>query len=252
MLIFTATAIGILRLMTSPGPSSCAECLLTIQIAASSSLYAWEPEWKEDYEGIFNYAHIFAAPIAAIVLPFGFQQLFSWFSVGEILTVDLVLGLVLSVVTAAALWIWSQWSGGEHGQIQDILGPYLSPSRILPFALVNAAMEEIEFRGVIMGSLLPLESGEPGNMTWIASPRVVGFCVLQGVIFGYEHFITGFPSGWVGFIMVSCWGTTLGLIRCYTGGMLLGYAVHVVADIAIGCLIEGKKQADAVAKTKGD
>merc|ERR1719367_2430917 len=44
--------------------------------------------------------------------------------------------------------------GVPHGPIQSALGPRLSPTFILLFAIVNAVGEELEFRMLIFGGLL--------------------------------------------------------------------------------------------------
>eukprot|EP00940_MAST-03C_sp_MAST-3C-sp2_P002576 g2576.t1 len=62
---------------------------------------------------------------------------------------------LVSVASVAGLVAWSFRRGGDHGSIVVELAPHMtSPARVVMFALTNAAVEEIFFRGVVMSALL--------------------------------------------------------------------------------------------------
>ncbi len=87
------------------------------------------------------------------------------------------------------------------------------------FALINAAVEESIFRGVLQTSL----------------ERLVGpvaAIVVQAGAFGLLH-VVGIPTGWVGAVMAGTWGALLGVLRYRTQGMLAPYLAHVAADLTI-------------------
>mmetsp|Transcript_13296 Transcript_13296/g.43316 ORF Transcript_13296/g.43316 Transcript_13296/m.43316 type:complete len:341 (+) Transcript_13296:924-1946(+) len=146
---------------------------------------------------------------------------------GNVLS-PVVLGatLGLSVATIAALCAWSLLIvKGDHGVLQDLLGPMLSRRWIFVpiFGLGNALVEEVEFRGVILGAFFSTTVG-PG-------------VVLQAALFAAQHVRGGFPNGTLGGALVFAWGLALGLLRVVSGGILAGYVVHVVADTTIAILL---------------
>lgn len=87
------------------------------------------------------------------------------------------------------------------------------------FSLVNAAVEEAIFRGVLQTAL------ERVNGPLVA-------IVLQAVAFGVLH-VLGVPTGIVGAIMAGAWGLLLGVMRWRTKGLLAPYVAHVAADATI-------------------
>ena len=58
---------------------------------------------------------------------------------------------------------------------------------------------------------------------------------VQALLFGLSH-LHGFPSGWLGVAMAATWGFALGVIRMRTGGLVIPYLAHVVANLTIGAL----------------
>lgn len=137
-----------------------------------------------------------------------------------------VVAFAVSVATAVVLALWS--SREDHGTIQDVLGPVLSARTVPVFAVVNAAVEEFEFRCLLMTTLL----GASPSL-----PLSVGVVALQAVLFAIQHVKGGFPSGAVGGVLVFIWGVVLGVLRIVDDGTLLVYLIHIVADATIGVLI---------------
>ncbi|MEO8791732.1 MAG: CPBP family intramembrane glutamic endopeptidase [Chthoniobacteraceae bacterium] len=103
-----------------------------------------------------------------------------------------------------------QWFGGVIG------------TAIL-FPLLNAAFEEIAFRGVLFDSVASLW----GNAVAV---------VVSATFFGYGH-TQGYPSGPTGVALAGVFGLVIGWLRAFTGGIGLPYLVHVVADTTIFILL---------------
>jgi len=125
----------------------------------------------------------------------------------------------------------------NHGAIQQLLENSIESTSLIPvFACANALIEELEYRGIILCALLDLNRGSMYRDCFY-DPGVILACAFQGLLFGLDHYHNGFPSGVSGLVLVTSWGFVLGLLRCYTGGILLSYAVHIVADTAIGFIV---------------
>jgi membrane protease YdiL (CAAX protease family) len=113
--------------------------------------------------------------------------------------------------------------------------PYLALLPVLPvwvypfvglgFALVNAAMEEIVFRGIIM------EAADSA-----AGPGYGSVCI-QAVPFAALHYYAGFPNGMVGLAMTFAYGVMQGAIRRISGGMLAPLVTHVAADMTFFSIV---------------
>jgi len=93
---------------------------------------------------------------------------------------------------------------------------------VLGFAVVNPVWEEVLYRGVLQGELARTVGPWPA-------------VVVQAALFGLAH-LHGFPSGWLGVLMAAAWGFGLGVLRQRTGGVVIGYLVHVIANVTIGVL----------------
>lgn len=92
------------------------------------------------------------------------------------------------------------------------------------FASVNAVLEEIIFRGVLMESLTVELGAAHGNLA-------------QAALFGLAH-LHGVPDGILGVGMVMIYGAMLGWLRRLAGGLGAPVVAHVFADATIlGLLI---------------
>ena len=92
------------------------------------------------------------------------------------------------------------------------------------FATINAVVEEVLYRGVLLDAL----------------DRAIGVgtaaLVIQAVVFGLHHF-EGFPRGWVGVGLATLYGLAMGVVRRTSGGLLAAWVAHVLADIVIYAII---------------
>ena len=93
---------------------------------------------------------------------------------------------------------------------------------VVGFAVVNPVWEELLYRGVLQTELAATVGARPA-------------ITAQALLFGLSH-LHGFPSGWLGVAMASTWGFALGVIRLRTGGLVIPYLAHVVANLTIGAL----------------
>lgn len=94
----------------------------------------------------------------------------------------------------------------------------------LGFAIVNAIMEEVIWRGVMMEGLDAAIG--PGSAT----------ILVQAVSFGIAH-TAGFPRGIVGVFMAGIYGAMLGIVRRQSLGMKAPIIAHVFADATIFAIL---------------
>ncbi|MGD2109575.1 MAG: type II CAAX endopeptidase family protein [Phycisphaerae bacterium] len=127
------------------------------------------------------------------------------------------------VVSGIALVVWHELARPDLGDLLamiPVMPALLLPLACLGFAIVNAIIEELIWRGIIWEML----AGSIGSTALII--------VLQAVSFGLFH-IHGFPRGVIGVVMASVYGVALGWIRHRTGGLGAVIVTHVFADIVI-------------------
>jgi len=93
------------------------------------------------------------------------------------------------------------------------------------FAVANALLEEILYRGVMMTAL-----DAAFGAGWFA-------LVVQAVSFGMAHYHGGFPCGWVGVGMTFFYGLAMGVLRRRSNGLLLPWITHTAADLTVICLV---------------
>ncbi len=144
---------------------------------------------------------------------------------------DRVIGLISTavvIISAAALFLWQRLSRPDLSvqlASMPVLPVWLYPAAGLGFALVNAALEEFVFRGVLVESF---------DSAFGPVPASVAF---QGMLFGAMHYLHGFPNGWLGVLLAGSYGLMLGMLRRRSQGMLVPWLTHVVADIVIFAIL---------------
>jgi len=94
----------------------------------------------------------------------------------------------------------------------------------LIFSMVNAAVEEGAYRGVMLHALD--RSLGPGFAALL----------LQALAFGAIH-IRGFPRGWLGVGLACIYGLLMGVIRRRAGGMFAPWIAHVFTDVVIAGIV---------------
>lgn len=205
------------------------EVAAVLQLLLFLSICSWE------WTGIFPASPIpwgIVLSFISIFLPHGRLVIFHWIKIGVVTGNILFLSISLSMISVIGLLVWSFTFQHNHGPIQKFLEKSFTVTHIPIFAATNALIEEIEYRGVIMEGLIRQRED-----IGVFSPLFQVICISQAILFASEHFQMGFPSGYIGFLMVFVWGWALGVIRYLAKGMLAVYLIHVVADLTIGYII---------------
>jgi uncharacterized protein len=131
------------------------------------------------------------------------------------------------VASAIALVVWRFWTDTNMAVYRGFVPnvpTWMLPLGILLFAMLNAAFEEVIWRGVLMYAV---ESAVgPGIAAWL----------LQGIGFGIWHY-QGFPRGWVGVALATIFALMMGALRIRSKGMLAPFIAHVFADVTIFTLV---------------
>jgi len=138
--------------------------------------------------------------------------------------------LVAGSVLAAAVALLS-WYLLLRPDVEDLVETFVPDQPLavlilggLLFSMVNAAVEEGAYRGVILHALDT--SLGPGFKALL----------LQAVAFGTLH-IRGFPRGWIGVGLACIYGILMGMIRRGAGGMLAPWVAHVFTDVVIAGIV---------------
>lgn len=143
---------------------------------------------------------------------------------------DLLSGFVALGLAGASSIVLLAWAKLAHPDLRAIVAqlPHLSPPLLLlgglVFALGNALMEELVWRGAMQTAL-----GAVFGAPWLA-------LVLQAASFGVAH-IHGFPSGGLGMALAGAWGLVIGYLRLRTNGLLIPVLTHVVADATVFAIL---------------
>ena len=152
-----------------------------------------------------------------------------WIRPGR-LGVDIwLLVALIVVVSSGALLAWK-------AAIKPDLGPcranipampfYLMPLAGVAFALINSAVEEAIFRGVLLQAL---DSA--------VGPGIIPL-VIQAVFFGWMHYSEGgCPKGLSGVAMASVYGLFLGYLRYRSRGMLAPWLAHAGTDVGVFIMV---------------
>jgi membrane protease YdiL (CAAX protease family) len=135
-------------------------------------------------------------------------------------------------VAAAALILWA-FSADRMGAWASVLKDYQGVPRwflygigVPVFALLNAATEELIFRGVLLEAL---RTRFPKHLVFSL--------LLQASAFAAAHYWAGFPNGKLGYLMTFIYAITLGYLRIHTRGLLAPFLAHFTADVVIALLL---------------
>jgi membrane protease YdiL (CAAX protease family) len=148
----------------------------------------------------------------------------AWWVRGESSPMVWLLALLSAAVAAVALLGWFRLVTPDLSDIRRVfIGDW--PTWLLVaggggFALLNAALEESIYRGLLQDALART----------MGSPR--GALVLQALAFGLLH-IRGFPRGWGGVALATVYGLMMGGLRLRARGLLGPWVSHVLTDAAI-------------------
>ena len=91
------------------------------------------------------------------------------------------------------------------------------------FSVVNALMEELAFRGIVMDAL----EAQLQPMTALSA---------QALAFGAAHY-HGIPAGPIGVVLASIYGLMLGMLRRWSKGLAAPVIAHICADATIFAIV---------------
>ena len=164
--------------------------------------------------------------LALLIAPL--RRSMDWLRIGKWNRTATILAIAVILLSVAGLIGWLHFAKPEMSGYAKTL-PHVSP-RLMPvymggFAVVNALLEEIVWRGVVMTALDA------------AFGAGVFSVVVQAAIFGMAHFHGGFPAGWSGASLAALFGLAMGLLRRYSKGLLVPWVAHSAADFVVIWLI---------------
>ena len=136
----------------------------------------------------------------------------------------IVVGMVAA--SASVLYAFSRLAPprlGTGAQFLIGLTPWSLVAAGVAFAVVNAFVEEVLFRGAILHHLGRVLGNGPAVL-------------VQALAFGALH-LNGYPYGVTGVGLASAYGLVLGALRLRSGGLLAPWVAHVCADTVIFVLI---------------
>lgn len=145
-----------------------------------------------------------------------------WWWLGRLSRSEFAAIAGLVAVAGSALLIFHGLTPPALGLGVRLIGPLPAWSVVvggLAFVTVNAAVEEVFFRAVILGHLRAAIGTRPALLV-----QAVGFGLLN---------LHGYPYGLVGVALTSVYGLMLGVLRLRSGGLLAGWIAHVAADSVI-------------------
>lgn len=234
--------IGIVILVTAiPLQSTTAQAVLSVGVVCLT-VVAWIKRCRAAAPvGIFCVTCLAVAfagvPYSQLVLGIGllvyavvvwrvswFQDNTRWIRLGSFGAEIQVLTMTSGFIAAVAVWAWYALL---HPNVYDIVQNFVpaAPFGVLLvggvlFSMVNAALEECAYRGVLLHGLDT------------ALGRGSAALVLQALAFGALH-VHGFPHGVFGVGLAMAFGLLMGIIRRRADGLLAPWLAHVFTDIVI-------------------
>lgn len=135
-----------------------------------------------------------------------------------------LLCLGTALVAGAALVTWFIVLRPNVDDLLEKFFPNVPPWLLITagavFSMVNAALEEAAYRGILMYSLEA--ACGPG----------IAALLLQALAFGTAH-IRGFPRGWPGVGLATIYGLLMGVLRIRSQGLLAPWMAHAATDVTI-------------------
>jgi membrane protease YdiL (CAAX protease family) len=152
-----------------------------------------------------------------------------WLRRGRTDRTGLFAAMAFAAVSGLALLLWRAVAEPNlHDLIRTFVPDWPLPALVLGailFSLVNGAVEEAAYRGVLQDALD--HALRPGASS----------VVLQAMAFAALHYQAGFPRGLAGVGLTFLYGVALGSSRQYSGGLLLPFVAHVLTDLVIVAIV---------------
>jgi len=123
------------------------------------------------------------------------------------------------------------WYFVNHPEVSDQfplpdLPMWSLPFVVLALAAVNGLREELIYRYLY----LSLPNKTEIDLRWV-------LLLGQAVLFGFLHFQSGFPQGWLGVLMTGTWGLAIGIQFTMFRSITLAWFTHSVADAIMFTII---------------
>lgn len=146
-----------------------------------------------------------------------------WLQFGKFGKEILLLCVASAGLAAFFLILWQQLTQPDLSSLIESFIPDVGISMLiiggLSFAMLNAVVEEIAFRGVMFEEL---QASMSTNTAFF----------VQALAFGAIHY-KGFPSGWIGVGLAIIYGLMMGYIRIRAAGLLGPWVAHLLTDLVI-------------------
>ncbi len=145
----------------------------------------------------------------------------NWMGVGPSdtwLSIGITVGLMITAVTTIVVWLQARRKG--ELDMRQISQAFLLS---VPFAAVNAAVEEAIFRLAFCNAL-----GTSIPMMTVA--------LISGLLFGLPHYF-GHPGKLPGVVLAGFLGWLICLSVLQTGGIAWAWTIHFVQDVVIFTLL---------------
>ena len=151
-----------------------------------------------------------------------------WLARGRLDAVTVLLIVASIFVSSLGLLIWFAVAKPDYSHLVGTLFPRLPVTAlfvgVIAFSMINAAMEELVYRGVLLSSL---DAVLGGGLVPVA---------LQAIVFGIAH-VAGFPRGAIGIGLATVYGLMMGAVRRHAGGMFAPWLAHLATDTVIGAIL---------------
>jgi len=160
------------------------------------------------------------AASAAVTLALEGRSGFRWLRAGTWNRSVAAWTLLVVLLSAAGLLVGARLA---HGVVPRLALPQLPPlglgAGVLGWSAVNAAAEELAFRGALLHALeVSLEA------------RLA--ILVQAAAFGAMHLPVA-PGGWTGCALVAGFAVMAALLRRRSGGLLAPWIAHAAADVVM-------------------
>jgi uncharacterized protein len=190
---------------------------LMVHLGPATSAPLWG---KVGGVGLYLYAALLVGPL---------RRSMKWAALGRVDGGSLLVMVGIVVLSAIGVIAWTHVAK-QDPTIRSHILPAGVPSWLVPiymvgFAGINAAIEEIIWRGVEMAAL---EAAFGAGILTL---------VLQAAHFGLAHYRGGFPNGWSGVGLTFMFGLAMGWLRRRTKGLLVPWCAHAAADFTIIWLV---------------
>jgi membrane protease YdiL (CAAX protease family) len=158
---------------------------------------------------------------AVLVIP-QLRRSICWLQTGRAVPATILATLAIVAVSSIALVGYDQLFRPDLGNLRARTPGWMLENPILGgtvFALVNALLEEMIFRGILLDAL----DSQIG---------IKGAIAAQALAFGLLH-KEGYPPGPMGICLATIYGVMLGWLRERSQGLLMPWATHIIADTII-------------------